>query len=459
MYPLSLSTKKRASGFTGRSPLRLLLAAALLANGCTALAQPVGEVEFSRGVGFAQSPGKLPRALGKGLQLNEGDRLTTSDGAAAIIKLQDGTRMTLRPDSEIIVQQYQFKQGATDNSMVMQLLRGGFRALTGLISQGSANAAKIQTATATIGIRGTDFDARICGPECKQESSRVNEQARPNVVLASAKLVSSQGDITATDGAGTRRKLVDGASIYQGETVDIGAAARGILVFRDESRLTLGANTRVSVVNFVFDDKNPAEGKFLVSLLRGSMRALTGLIGRSNSRNVSFVTTTATIGIRGTGLDLDCNAEASCNFFTWLGTIEVTPLGQTALQTVQAGQGLFVSRTEIRPLSAPTLENLPRPDTVPINIQQLFSGGSVPTDEEGLFVFVRDGHIEVTSSKETLHLGRGETGFAAANGQTGRPLNTPLFIQFDKVPLPNAANPVMVGVVGALNNRTAPVCP
>ena len=438
--------------------LRLVVATALLANSCAALAQPVGEVEFSRGVGFAQSPGKLPRALGKGLQLNEGDRLTTSDGAAAIIKLQDGTRMTLRPDSELIVQQYQFKQDAPDNSMVMQLLRGGFRALTGLISKGSANAAKIQTSTATIGIRGTDFDARICGPECKQESSKVNEQARPNAVLASAKLVSSQGDVSATDGAGAKRKLVDGGSVYEGETVDMGAAAKGILVFRDESRLTLGANTRFSVVNFVFDDKNPAEGKFLVSLLRGSMRALTGLIGKSNTRNVSFATNTATIGIRGTGLDMDCEAEASCNFFTWLGTIEVTPLGQTALQTLQAGQGLFVSRTEIRPLTAPTLENLPRPDTVPVNTQQLFSAGSVPTDEEGLFVFVRDGHIEVTSSKETLHLGRGETGFAGANGQTGRPLNVPLFIQFDKVPLPNAPNPLMVSVVGELGKQAAPVC-
>ena len=438
--------------------LRLVAVAVLLASSGAALAQPVGEVEFSRGVGFAQSPGKLPRTLGKGLALNEGDRLTTSDGAAAIIRLQDGTRMTLRPDSELIVQQYQFNQGATDNSMVMQLLRGGFRALTGLISKGSANAARVQTSTATIGIRGTDFDARICGPECKQESSKITETARPNAVLASAKLVLSQGDISATDGAGNKRKLVDGGSVYEGETVDMGSGAKGILVFRDESRLTLGANTRFSVVNFLFDDKNPTEGKFLVSLLRGSMRALTGLIGKSNARNVSFSTTTATIGIRGTGLDLDCAAEDSCNFFTWLGAIEVTPLGQTALQTLQAGQGLFVSRTQIRSLSAPTLDSLPRPDTVPVNTQQLFSGGTVPADEEGLFVFVRDGHIEVTSSKETLHLGRGETGFAGANGQTGRPLNVPLFIQFDKVPLPNTANPLMVSVVGELGKQAAPVC-
>ena len=69
----------------------------------------------------------------------------------------------------------------------MQLLRGGFRAVTGFISKGSPDAAKVQTATATIGIRGTDFDARLCGPECKAEASRVTEPARANVVQASAK--------------------------------------------------------------------------------------------------------------------------------------------------------------------------------------------------------------------------------------------------------------------------------
>ena len=128
----------------------------------TATAQTVGEVEFSRGAGFAQTATQTPRTLGKGLVLREGDRLTTADGAAAIIKLADGTRMTLRPNSEVVLQQYRFTESAPDNSMVMQLLRGGFRAITGLISKNSPNAASIRTSTATIGIRGTDFDARLC---------------------------------------------------------------------------------------------------------------------------------------------------------------------------------------------------------------------------------------------------------------------------------------------------------
>ncbi len=438
---------------------RSLVLGSLLLTVCLgALAQPAGEVEFARGVGFAQTQGQLPRILGKGLRLMEGDRLTIADDSAAIIKLQDGTRMTLRPNSEMIVQQYQFKEGAEDNSMVLQLLRGGFRAVTGSISKDSPDAAKIQTANATVGIHGTDFDARLCAQDCKAESSKATEKARPNTITASAKLISAQGEISATDSNGTKRKLVEGASVYQGETVETGAVSKGVLIFRDESRLTLGASTHFKVDGFVFDEKNPTEGRFFVSLLRGSMRALTGLIGKANNRNVGFTTDTATIGIRGTGLDLDCASAGSCSFFTWLGTIVVSPKGQTALQTLQAGQGLFVSRTVIRPLTAPTLERLQRPDTVPVNMKQLFISGGVSSDDVGLFVTVRDGHIEVTSSKETLQLGRGETGFAGNDGLTGRPVDTPLFIQLDRVPLPNSPNPMLLSVVGDIKNRSNNIC-
>ncbi|NVO06883.1 MAG: FecR domain-containing protein [Rhodoferax sp.] len=433
------------SGTPGRLSMAL---AALLLWQTGALAQTIGEVEFSRGAAVAQSPGKLPRTMGKGLALEEGDRLTTAEGATAIIKLLDGTRLTLRPNSEMVMQNYRFGTAqAEDNSMVMQLLRGGMRAITGLISKSSPNAAKIQTMTATVGIRGTDFDARLCAADCKAESAQVNEKAVPNAILASAKLVEAKGEISATDGQGKKRTVVDGAAVYPGDTVQTGPGAKVILAFRDESRLTLGANTQFKVDSFVYDQKAPAEGRFLVTLLQGSMRALTGLIGKANNRNVGFTTATATIGIRGTGLDMDCSTAAACSFFTWLGTIEVTPQGQSALQVLQAGQGLFVSRTSMRALTAPTLNDLPRPDTVPVNMQQLFSAGDVKPDEEGLYVFVRDGHIQVTSNKEVLDLGRGETGFSGSDGRTGRPADIPLFIQYDKVPMPNSPHPALSSVL------------
>jgi hypothetical protein len=425
-------------------------------------AQTAGEVEFARGVGFAQSEGQVPRTMGKGLLLKEGDRLTTSDGSSAIIKMQDGTRMTVRPNSEIVIQQFQFKANAPDNSMVMGLLRGGFRAITGLISKSNSNAARVVTSTATIGIRGTDFDARLCAAaECKAESAKVSAKPKANAVQASAKLVVALGEVHSIDAAGVRHLLTVGGSLYSGDTLETSKGASAVLAFRDDSRMTVGSASQFRVDSFVFDEKNPKEGQFLVSLLRGSMRALTGLIGKANNRNVGFKTATATIGIRGTGLDLDCNASGTCSFFTWLGSIEVTPLGQTAMQVLQAGQGLYVTPTGIRPMTAPTLQDLPRPDAVPVDTKQLFGATPVEEGKEGLFVFVRDGHIEVTSTtgdQQTLHLGKGETGFAGADGNTARPLVMPLFIEFDRTPLPNSTNPMVDSVLGETVKRSNNRC-
>ena len=79
-------------------------------------------------------------------------------------------------------------------------------------------------------------------------------------------------------------------------------------------------------------------------------------------------------------------------------------------------------------------------------------------DQEGLYVFVRDGHIEVTTNSETLHLGKGETGFASEAGRTARPLLTPLFLEFDRTPRPNSTNPMLVSILNENGNRSANQC-
>jgi hypothetical protein len=448
-------------------PWLATLAAVAFALAGAAHAQSAGEVEFSRGVGFAQSGGETPRTLGRGLALREGDRFTTSEGASAIIRLNDGTRMTLRPNSELVLQQYRFRESAPDNSFLMQLVRGGFRAVTGVIAKNAPNAARVQTQTATIGIRGTDFDARLCAGDCAQESSRIQESARPNAVQASAKVVTAQGEIAAVQASGERRRLVAGGSVYAGDVVETARGAQAVLAFRDGTRITLGSQTRFRLDNFVYDDRNAQEGRFLASILRGSVRALTGLIAKANNRNVGFSTATATIGIRGTGFDVNCTGacageggapDGGLTLWTWLGAIEVGQSGQTALQVLQAGQGLFIPATgAIQPVSQPPAFETPRPDqvTVPAN---LFSAADVSSDAEGLFVFVRDGHIEIAGAREVLHLGRGEAGFAGAGGETVRPNLVPLFLDFDRIPLPNARNPMLHSVLGESGIRSGQVC-
>jgi hypothetical protein len=99
----------------------------------------------------------------------------------------------------------------------------------------------------------------------------------------------------------------------------------------------------------------------------------------------------------------------------------------------------------------------PRPDGVNVP-PKLFSSDAVSDTEEGLFVFVRDGHIEIATAGEILHLGKGEAGFAGPGGDTKRPLSIPKFIDFDSVPLPTSRNPLLVSVLAESGIRPNNLC-
>ena len=140
------------------------------------------------------------------------------------------------------------------------------------------------------------------------------------------------------------------------------------------------------------------------------------------------------------------------------GSIEVGQQGQTALQVLQAGQGLFIPATgpvqEIR--NAPGVPG-PRPDEVNVP-GNLFAESNVPDSAEGLFVFVRDGQIEIASASEVLHLGKGEAGFASFNGETARPTTIPKFLDFDRIPLPDSKNPLLASILGESGIRSGNTC-
>jgi hypothetical protein len=217
----------------------------------------------------------------------------------------------------------------------------------------------------------------------------------------------------------------------------------------------------------VFDAANPAEGRFLATILRGTVRALTGLVAKANNRNVGFSTATATIGIRGTGLDIVCTGpcaeeppvgdDSGLTVFTWLGSVSVQQTGTTALEVLQAGQGLFISNSGIRAIGNQPDVDGERPDGVTVP-PKLFSSDSVSDSEEGLFVFVRDGHIQIATANDIINLGRGEAGFAGNDGRTARPGLIPKFLDFDKMPLPTSRNPLLVSVLADAGVKPSNQC-
>jgi hypothetical protein len=455
----------------------------------------IGEVEQLRGAGFAQAAGQLPRILGRGLALNEGDRLTTADNALAIIRLNDGTKMTLRPGTELVLSQYAYKTNSDSNAMVLQLLRGGLRALTGLISKASPNAAKIQTSTATIGIRGTDFDARLCKTgECSSTPAAGNS----STIAVSARVLRQQGQLTAIDEQGQRRVLSPGAGIYPGDVLETASNATALLAFRDESKISLGASTRFRIDDFSFDATDVTTSRYFMSLLRGSLRAVTGLIGNANRQNVRFKTNTATVGIRGTEFAMDCtgacassvptkgtgdagdsgdNGDAGADgdptsgltLFTFKGVLVVAltlpnPSGSSDPIELVAGRGL-VAPGQVGLSGVPQFEflNVPpsqlltdSPDGVTIP-PGTFSRVGGSDAQEGLFVFVRDGDVSITTVNQQINLGRNEAGFTGANLNVLRLQTIPEHILRDSVPLPTSLNINVSGLRPPQNNDQ--VCP
>ncbi len=99
-----------------------------------------------------------------GMQLQQADSLITGEDGFVRVLMSDGGQMVLRPSTQIKIDAYHFEQDQPEqDSFVFSTLKGGLRAITGLISKrGKRDAYQANTRTATIGIRGTEYDLRVC---------------------------------------------------------------------------------------------------------------------------------------------------------------------------------------------------------------------------------------------------------------------------------------------------------
>lgn len=161
------------------------------------------------------------------------------------------------------------------------------------------------------------------------------------------------GQVGATDAGGESRLLRRGDEVHTGDTLHSAAASAAQLVFRDNSRMAVRANTTVRIESYHYDADDRAGSNSLIALLKGAVRSITGLIGKHNRRNVALVTPVATIGIRGTDYEVvHVNGSTADRDLRGLaGTYNKVYSGATLLQSAQgslpldAGQVGFVAGT------------------------------------------------------------------------------------------------------------------
>ncbi|MDH3760046.1 MAG: FecR family protein [Gammaproteobacteria bacterium] len=99
----------------------------------------------------------------------QNELIVTGAASIAVIQLIDDSRMTLRPYSSFRVNRLEMADEGNDSSAVLNLLRGGLRLLSGLIGKANPAGYRLSTPVATIGIRGTEFNTRICSTDCAAE--------------------------------------------------------------------------------------------------------------------------------------------------------------------------------------------------------------------------------------------------------------------------------------------------
>lgn len=87
-----------------------------------------------------------------------GERFKTDSTGVIHILFMDQSSMTLGPNSELVIDEFTFDPDARRGSIAVNLVKGALRVVGGFISKLNTpqglSAARVQTATATIGIRG-----------------------------------------------------------------------------------------------------------------------------------------------------------------------------------------------------------------------------------------------------------------------------------------------------------------
>ena len=130
-----------------------ILAAALAASVAAVPASArVGVTSVTDGEPLGQPPTAAERVLRVGIDVQANERVTTKADDRAHVVFLDGTALTVRPNSVLVIDKYVYDPDRKTGEMALSATKGVFRFVGGTISKNSE--VTIKTPSATIGIRG-----------------------------------------------------------------------------------------------------------------------------------------------------------------------------------------------------------------------------------------------------------------------------------------------------------------
>ncbi len=136
----------------------------------------VGTVDLLSGTVTVTTLNGVPREMTVGMSLEAGDTIKTEDESEAHANMADGAYLAVRANSIIKITAYAANGNSRDRSWI-DLVTGSLRTVTGWIGKTRPKGYRINTPTATVGVRGTDHEViyyTLADAETEEEAGTHN---------------------------------------------------------------------------------------------------------------------------------------------------------------------------------------------------------------------------------------------------------------------------------------------
>jgi len=130
----------------------VLLALALLSP--PVLAAAGGSVTHLSGTLSVRKPDGSVRILSQKSRIESGDTISTERDSFAQVEFADGARLTLKPDTAVTIERFSYaEEKPQEDAFFYSVLKGGVRAVAGIVGERSTDRYQVRTSAGTVGLR------------------------------------------------------------------------------------------------------------------------------------------------------------------------------------------------------------------------------------------------------------------------------------------------------------------
>ncbi len=128
----------------------------------------------------------------------------------------------------------------------------------------------------------------------------------------SGEVTNLSGAVIARNAEGHSRILSTKSDVSEGDLLLTSENSFARVKFTDGTEVVLRPGTQLRINTFRYDERAPENDNVFLSLIKGGLRSITGLVGRRNPERVKYTASSATIGIRGTNFGmLFCDGDCA----------------------------------------------------------------------------------------------------------------------------------------------------